>query len=440
MATEIKAVIDYKPRPWAVAVHHGIATHRFSVVVAHRGSGKTYLTTHSMVAEALECKEPDGRFLFISPYLKQARDTAWVYFKQATRSVPGVQYQESLLQVRLPNGAWICLYGADDPDALRGMHPHGLVVDEVKDMKPEVWSEIILPMLNAHNAWVVFIGTAKGLNLLSQIYFAAQKDPIWFAGLFTVDDTGVLTEEQINFARASMSERQFAAEMMCDFNAGSDSTLIPLDLARKASNRHLRPDQYGYAAKVLGVDPARLGDDRFVVIRRQGLVAWPPAISKGNDTERGISLVFREAEAWQPDAIFIDPGGNPGVYDGLKKTRWPVHAVDFGSGATDKRFQNKRAEIWYRMKEWLKEGGCIPPQQDIIADLCSTEYDHHNMRGRFQLESKEDIRKRGLPSPDIADALATTFAFPVAPRGLAMHGSTSKPVTQDWNPLAEEYR
>ena len=176
---EISARIDYEPRAWARAVHEGIASHRFSVVVAHRGSGKTYLTAHSLVAEALSCKEPDGRFLFISPFLKQARDTAWIYLKSATRDVPQVQYQESLLQVRLPNGAWICLYGADDPDALRGMHPHGIVVDEVKDMKPEVWTEIILPMLHAHNAWVVFIGTAKGLNLLSKIYFEALKSSVF---------------------------------------------------------------------------------------------------------------------------------------------------------------------------------------------------------------------------------------------------------------------
>lgn len=435
----LDVAIDYQPRPWAVEVHRGIADHRFAVVVAHRGSGKTYLATHMMVTEALNCRDRDGRFLFVSPYLKQARDTAWVYLKQATRNVPRVVYQESLLQVRLPNGAWICLYGADDPDALRGMHPHGLVVDEVKDMKPEVWTEIILPMLNAHNAWVVFIGTAKGLNLLSKIYFDALKDGQWFAALATVEDTGVLTEQQISFARSAMSERQFAAEMMCDFNAGSDSTLIPLELARKAARRHLRIDQYGFAARLMGVDPARLGDDRFVVIRRQGLVCWEPAISKGNDTQRGISLVMREADAWQPDAIFIDPGGNPGVYDGLKRTRWPVFSVDFGSGATDKRFANKRAEIWYRMKEWLKEGACIPDDQAMIADLCSTEYDHHNARGRFQLESKEDIRKRGLPSPDIADALATTFAFPVAPKAMKFYTDAAPAVT-DWDPLSEAYR
>jgi hypothetical protein len=435
----IDVSIDYTPRPWAMDVHRGIEQHRFSVIVAHRGSGKTFLAAHVLADAALRCVKPDGRFLFISPYLKQARETAWLYIKAATRHVPGVQYQESLLQARLPNGAWISLYGADDPDALRGMHPHGVVIDEVKDMKPEVWPEIILPMLHAHNAWVVMIGTAKGLNLLSKIYFQAIDSPDWYAARLTIYDTGVHDEQAIQFYRASMSERQFAAEMNCDFAAGSDSTLIPLDLAQQASRRHLRPDQYQHAARVMGVDPARLGDDRFCVIRRQGLVAWQPEVSRGNDTQRGISLVYREAEAWQPDAIFIDPGGNPGVYDGLKRSRWPVHPVDFGSGAQDKRFQNKRAEIWWRMKEWLQDGGCIPNDQAMIADLCSTEYDYHNARGKFALESKEDMRKRGMLSPDIADALATTFAFPVAPRAMQFHGPQARKA-QDWDPLSEAYR
>jgi len=436
---ELKVDIDYVPRPWARAVHEGIATHRFSVIVAHRGSGKTYLVAHMLAAEALSHVGGDGRFLFISPFLKQARDVVWGYLKSATRNVPGVEYQESLLQVRLPNGARISLFGADNPDALRGMHPHGVVMDEVKDMRPEVWGEIVRPMLTNHQAWCVFIGTAKGINLLSKLYYDGVADPTWYTAVFPATETDVLPEKEIELARQSMTERQFAAEMMCDFSAGSDSTLIPLDLARKAAGRHLRPDQYQFAPRLLGVDPARLGDDRFAIVRRQGLAAFPPLVSKGNDTQRGISLIYREAEEWNPHAIFIDPGGNPGVYDGIKRSKWPVYPVDFGSGASDKRFQNKRAEIWYLMREWLKDGGCIPNHQALLADLCSAQYDYHNARGKFALESKDDMRSRGLPSPDIADALATTFAFPIAPPKMDF----TSPRTQrrnDYDPLSEAYR
>jgi hypothetical protein len=336
-----------------------------------------------------------------------------------------VQYQESLLQVRLPNGAWICLYGADNPDALRGMHPHGVVMDEVADMKPMVWGEIVSPMLSSHGAWTLFIGTPKGINLFSELYYGAQAKEGWYGGLFDVHTTGVLSEEEIEIQRGLKTARQFAQEFLCDFNAGSDRTLITLDEARLAAGRHLRADQYEWSPRLLGVDAARYGDDRTAIVRRQGLAMFPPIVRKDLDTGEVIARVIRECEEWNPHAVFVDVGGNAGVYDGLKMTRWPCYGVDFGSRAVDPRFQNKRAEMWCAVRDWIKSGAAIPDDQAILADLCSTEYDYRNTRGRFALESKEDMRSRGMPSPDIADALACTFAFPIGPVGTAFAADNS---------------
>jgi hypothetical protein len=163
-----------------------------------------------------------------------------------------------------------------------------------------------------------------------------------------------------------------------------------------------------------------------------------PVVTRGLDTGEVISLVLREAESYQPHAIFVDVGGNAGVYDGLKKLRWPVYGVDFGSRPTDPRYQNKRAEMWVAMRDWLQDGGVVPPDQDILADLCSTEYDYQNTRGKFALESKEDMRARGMPSPDIADALACTFAFPIAPPALHIDPVRSRR-SNDYDPLSAEW-
>jgi hypothetical protein len=419
-------------------VHEAMGLARFSVIVAHRAAGKTYLAAAVLSDAALRFTGVDGRFFFVSPELKQARDSVWMYLKIMLRDVPSVDFQESMLQVRLPNGAYVCLHGADHPDSLRSRHPHGIVLDEVADMKPGTWGEVVRPMLTSQRAWGLFIGTPRGINEFSQLYYGAFKKKDWFAGLYDVTKTDVLSKEEIEFARQEMTPRQFEQEMMCNFSAGSDRTLIPMELARAAAGRHLRIDQYQHAPRLLGVDPARYGDDRFVITRRQGLAMFPPVVSRGNDTQAGISLVFREAEAWNPHAIFIDPGGNPGVYDGLKKTRWPVFPVDFGSAPQDKRFQNRRAEIWSKMRDWLKDGGCIPDDPAIIADLCSTEFDYHNARGKFALESKEDVKARVKLSPDIADSLATTFSHQIAPPDTkAFYPRPTK--VNDWNPLAPEY-
>jgi len=442
MSPTLSVEIPYVPRAWTLPVHEGLATHRFCVIVASRGSGKTYLTTNQLAAEALSHDDalmgPNGRYLFISPFLKQARDVAWVYLKEATRNVPGVQYQESLLQVRLPTGTWICLYGSDDPDALRGMHPHGVVMDEVADQRPVVWSEIVSPMLATHDAFAWFIGTPKGINLFSDIYYGALKKPDWYAGVFDVYKTGTFSPEEIEFQRSVKTERQFAQEFLCDFNAGSDSTLIPLDLAKKGAGRHVREDEYRHAAKLMGVDVARYGDDRTVIVKRQEVAMFPPLVYRGLDTGQVIDRIVRAADEWGPDAIFIDTGGSAGVYDGMKRMRWPVHGIDFGSSPLDRRYQNKRAEMACALRDWIQDGGAFPDDHEILADFCATGFDYKNARGKFSLESKEDMRARGLPSPDIFDAAMVTFAFPIAPRSMKFHAQRSGRVN-DWNPLAPEY-
>jgi len=435
----VEVDLEYIPRAWAIEVHGQLQRHRFSVVVAHRGAGKSYLAAYTLADAALRDGSGRGRYLFVSPFLKQARDVVWEYLKRAVRDVPGVVFQESLLQVRLPNGSWISLYGADNPDALRGMHPNGIVMDEVADMKPPVWGEIVRPMLTTHQAWALFIGTPKGINLFSQLYYAALADPLWYGGMFDVYGTGALSPAEIDLAKKTMTARQFDQELMCNFSAGSDRTLIPLDLAKGCSDRHLREEQYSWAPRLLGVDAARYGDDRTAIVRRQGLVMFRPTVTKGLDTAENIALIVREAESWKPHAIFVDIGGNAGVYDGIKRLRWPVHGVDFGAAPVDKRYANKRAEMWIAMRDWLASGAAIPDDQAVLADLCSTEFDYRNTRGKFQLESKEDMRARSMPSPDIADALACTFAFPIAPPGMVF-AERKNARSNDYDPLSERYR
>ena len=123
-----------------------------------------------------------------------------------------------------------------------------------------------------------------------------------------------------------------------------------------------------------------------------------------------------EADKHRPDAIFVDGGGvGGGVVDQLRAMKYRVVDVQSGAKADeDQRFQNKRAEIWHNMKEWLAVG-CIPDDQELADDLLGPEYEFDSS-GRTKLESVEKMKKRGLASPDIATALAMTFAQTVARR------------------------
>jgi hypothetical protein len=116
---------------------------------------------------------------------------------------------------------------------------------------------------------------------------------------------------------------------------------------------------------------------------------------------------------WQPDAVFCDAGNGSGVIDRLRQLGFDVIEVHFGGKPTNIKYLNKRAEMWFELREWLKLGASIPNITDLKQDLAAPIY-WYDSAGRIQLEPKDDIKKRGLPSPDLGDALAVTFAHPVA--------------------------
>lgn len=433
--------LGFRPRPWQTDSLK--RRKRFNVEVVHRRGGKTVKEIVRTIDAALRNTLLRPHYGYIAPELKQAKGIAWEYIKQYTRPIPGVKVNESELWVELPhNAARIRIFGADNPESLRGMYFDGVVLDEVADMKPEVWSTIILPALLDRAGWADFIGTPKGINLFSEMYYRALQDPDWYASLRTVYDTGALSHAEIELARASMTDAQFRQEFLCDFTAGTSNALIAVDLAQASAGRHLTEDQYSFAARTIGVDVARQGDDRTVIMRRQGLASFKPIIMQGADSTEVADRVITEIKAWSPDAVFVDGTGGygAGVIDRLRMLGHDVIEVQFAARATDPGFNNKRTEMYWNLAEWLGQGGAIPDLPALKIELCTPTYDHKGPGGSMRLEAKDAIKARMGKSPDIADALALTFAFDVKPkpRGLeamlAKHQS-GRAVT-DYDPLA----
>lgn len=384
----------------------------------HRRGGKTVKAIMRTIDAALRCDRPLPRYGYIAPLLKQAKAIAWDYLKQYVRPIPGVTINESELWIELPNQARIRIFGADNPDSLRGMYFDGVVLDEVADMKPDVWTAIILPAILDRQGWADFIGTPKGINLFSELYYRAMKDPDWYAALHTVYDTGALSPSEIETARQSMPEAQFRQEFLCDFTAGSSNALISVDIVQAAAQRHILKPNYDFAARVLGVDVARQGDDRTVIVRRQGLASFRPITMKGADSMTVAARVAGEIAEWEPDAVFIDGSGGygAGVIDRLLQMGHHTTEVQFGGKPLDPRYFNKRTEMYWLLAEWIKAGGAIPDIAELKMELSTPTYEHDNARGVMRLESKDDIKSRLGYSPDMADALALTFAAPAAPR------------------------
>lgn len=200
------------------------------------------------------------------------------------------------------------------------------------------------------------------------------------------------------------------------FPRASSTQFIPGDIVHDAQRRVLGDDNG--ASIIVGVDVARFGDDQSVIYTRVGRDAKniKPLKFREIDTMELASRVAEHSQRIKADVIFVDGGGvGGGVIDRLKQLGLNVIEVQFGGKARDnKRFTNRSAEMWYYMREWL-ETGAIPDNPELSDELTAREYGFDNS-GRIQLERKEDMKKRGLSSPDEADALALTFAQPVQRR------------------------
>ena len=410
--------IGLTPRPWQAECYR--KRRRFSVLALHRRAGKTEWALMLLLHEAIKASPHDSRlYAYIAPFQKQAKQIAWRRLRQLADVLErkgACRINESELRVEFANGSRICLYGADNPDALRGVRLDGCVIDEVAQIRPEVWEEIVQPALSDRLGWAAFIGTPKGTNLFSQLYFGAQGKPDWMAARYTVHDTGALDPAEVErLARDGMSDNAFAREYLCDFAAAGDDQLISLtDVEMASQRRYVERDFAGHAI-VLGVDPARFGDDRSVIVKRRGPQVWPPIVLRGIDNMQLASRVAYEIERTEADACFVDQGAGSGVIDRLRQLGHNPVEVPFGGKASDPTiYANRRTEMWWLMADWLRGGGAIPNDHNLKLELSTPIY-WFDAQNRRVLESKDDIKKRlqGGASPDIADALALTFAAPV---------------------------
>jgi len=192
---------------------------RFACLVAHRRAGKTVACIMDLIDAALRCKAKNPRFAYVAPLYNQAKRVAWDYVQDYCRKIPGAEMNQAELRADLPGGGRIRLYGADNPDNLRGEYFDGVVLDEAADMSPRVWSEVIRPALSDRKGWATFIGTPKGENEFYDIYQRSKTDPDWYSIVLKASETGVIDADELRMARHDMTPEQYAQEYECSFSA-----------------------------------------------------------------------------------------------------------------------------------------------------------------------------------------------------------------------------
>jgi len=208
--------------------------------VAHRRAGKTVAEINDKIKSALTCTKPNPRVAYIAPYYKQAKTVAWQYLKDYGLVVPGSIANESELRLDFPNGGQVRLYGADNPDALRGIYLDDCTLDEYADMNPRLWPEVIRPTLIDRQGRASFIGTPKGKNAFYDICQMAKKSPDWLFMMLRASESGLISAEELEAARGMMTPEQYDQEFECSFEAAILGAYFGREMAQADKEGRIR--------------------------------------------------------------------------------------------------------------------------------------------------------------------------------------------------------
>lgn len=329
-------------------------------------------------------------------------------------------------------------WSKENSEAFAGLHNQGkritLIFDEgsaIEDIIYEV-AEGALTDKDTQIIWCVFGNPTRNTGRFFECFHKHRN--LWKCRQIDSRTVDISNKEQLQQWVDTYGEDSDFVRVRVRgvFPSASEYQFIPRKIVDEASERKILEQQVSFAPVIIGVDPAWTGGDTTDIYLRQGLYCkLLGEYQKNDDDMRMANIIAKFEDEYKADAVNIDFGYGTGIYSaGLSMgRRWNL--IKFGSKANKKGFANKRAEIWGETKQWLIDGGAIEDDQQLKDDLTSPEYTINN-KGEILLESKESMKKRGLASPNRADALALTFAINVVKK--------SQRVTKcntDYDPFAD---
>lgn len=306
----------------------------------------------------------------------------------------------------------------ETPEALQGFHAKDLIflIDEASGIPEQVF-ETARGSLSTPGARILM--AANPTRLTGYFYNSHHKNrDLWSRFTFSCVDSPNVDKAYVQEIAEEYGEDSdmYRVRVLGEFPHASDVQFMPGDVVEAAMGKHLRADMYSFAPKVLGVDVALFGGDRSVIFLRQGLYSTMLFQQRGILPEELADRVSYFEEQHKTDATIIDATG---VGEAVMSSLRLMHRSPIGFYAGERSLldncANRRTEIWYKMRKWFREGGAIPDDSDLRDDLVGPDYSVNGAH-KLQLERKVDMKKRGLASPDLADALALTFAADVLAR------------------------
>jgi phage terminase large subunit len=230
--------IAYKPREQQLAIHDLMDNKRFGVVVAHRRMGKSVAAINHLIRDAVLNQKDAPRYAYIAPTYGQAKRVAWDYLVKYVEPLGGTQ---NITELRVDFwGRRIQLYGSDNPETLRGQYFDGVILDEIGDQNPKIWTDIIRPALADRKGWCLFIGTPKGHNHFKELRDRAEKEDGWGLLEFKASETGVVDDTELKAARNEMGEDKYRQEFECSFDAAVEGSYYGQILNELEDKKHMQ--------------------------------------------------------------------------------------------------------------------------------------------------------------------------------------------------------
>lgn len=211
------------------------------MLVAHRRAGKTVAVVNDMLEKATYNTRENPRYGYVAPLLRQAKDIAWQYLKDAAKPFnPRINESGLFVELQaLPNLPRITIYGADNPDSFRGMYFDGIALDEFGNIKLSIWKEVILPALIDRRGWAVFMGTPNGPNHFRDMWYENLKREDWFTDFLPVTATGIIPDEELAMMKTIMDPEQYLQEMMCSFEASVRGAIYARQMEQMLADKRI---------------------------------------------------------------------------------------------------------------------------------------------------------------------------------------------------------
>lgn len=467
--TMVREEFGVDPDPWQVDVLEAFPHNPRLAMKACKGPGKT--TVLSWIAANFLATRPHPRIGALSITEANLNSALWPEMAKWMNRSPLMREtftwtKTSIFHKQHPATWWMQARGwpkkADaqqQADALGGLHEdYAMWIGDEAGGYPQALMATMEPVLaSGIECHIVLAGNPT--HTTGPLYRAATVDrALWKLFSITADPDNpkawVYAPRLQNRAPGQLSPLEHAKQQIAqygrdnpwvmvnilgEFPPSSINSLLGIEEVQRAMELKLKADVFMYVQKRLGVDVARYGDDRTVIFPRQGRASYKPIVmrhDRGSAVSNDIAARIVNAKArWGSELEFIDDtvGWAHGVIDALKVGGIPIVAVNYAGKALDNRYKNRRAEMWLKGTEAIRNGAQLPNEPELVAELTEPTYTYS--AGQFVLEPKDMVKERLGRSPDLADAYMLTYALDDMPAAMLERFRQHDKVRRDFDPF-----